>query len=150
MSVVAFTFGSFGDVLATAGLVARICLALYDPSDTSLTDDLQSLHKLLLLTDDVVQRDHGPTPLDQVLANTVRQTVNQCHSEMRLFLDKIDNIRRPISWTSIGGLLDKVWRAAQEPDEVMKFRARLSIHQQRLTWLLAVLNKSVSTYHLLS
>jgi hypothetical protein len=149
MPVVAFTFGSFRDVLVTAGLVTNICQALYDPSDISLTHDLQSVHKLLLLTHDIVQHQ-GSMLLAKALANTLDQTITQCHLEMRLFLNKIDDIWKPISWTSVGTLCDKVWRASWQPDDVMKLRARLSTHQQRLTFLLEVLNKSVSTYHLLS
>jgi hypothetical protein len=144
MSVVAFTFGSFGDILATAGLVAKICQALYDPCDRSLKDELRFLHQLLLLTHDVVQRQRS-TPLAQNLVLLVQETVTQCNSEMQSFLRKIDDIRKPLAWTSIARFWGKVLWAAHRPDEVVKLREGLSAHRQTLTCLLAALNKSVST-----
>jgi hypothetical protein len=142
MSVVAFTFGSFGDILATASLVTTICRVLDNPSDPSLTEELRLLHQLLLLTHDVVQRQRS-SRLTGSLVHLVEETVSRCHSEMRSFLQKIEDIQKRSLWS-------KVFWAAQQQDDVIKLKGRLSAHRQTLSCLLAALNKSVSACFLSS
>ena len=137
MSVVAFTFGSFGDILATASLVVKICQTLYNPSDSSLTDELRLLQQLLLLTHDVVQRQRS-SPLTRNLVHLIEETVVRCHSDMHRFLQKTNDIRTRPLWSKV------LW-ASQQPDEAVKLKGKLSAHRQTLTCLLAALNKSVST-----
>ena len=139
MSVVAFTFGSLGDILATAGLVANICQALYNQTDASLRNELQSFHTLLLSTHDVVQHVE-PTPQAQNFVAIVNQTIVRCHLDMRVFLEKVDNIRKPLGWTSIGDLWGRVWWAAQQPSEIGKLKEKLCNYRQTLIWLIGALN----------
>jgi hypothetical protein len=152
MSVFAFTAGSLGDILATAGLAVRIVNVLYDggysPDEyRALMCELQSLHRAVILTKDAVEH-HRSTPLGQSLANTIGPEVAQCHAVMRMFLGKIDGYRQPLVNSGIGGLWRKVWWAAWEMEELASLRRTLSTHRSTLTMLLTALNSCVSVFSL--
>ena len=59
MPVFAFTAGSLGDIIATAGIVVKVTQVLCDSKDSStkyreLMHELQSLHRALILIEDAV------------------------------------------------------------------------------------------------
>ena len=96
MFVVAFTAGSLGDILATAGIIIQITGALMQSSSSckqyrDVIDELKSLHRVLLLANDATSNHHPDLPLSQSLVDSVKTEVCDCHLMMRSFLD---NIRR--------------------------------------------------------
>jgi hypothetical protein len=143
MPVFALTAGSLGDIIATAGFVVKVTQVLWDSKGSStqyreLMDELQSLHRALILIEDAVQRcEHTP------LVTTVYAEVNGCRLAMRAWLDNINRYRKPLSSTGIGGLWGKVWWALWESDELEALRKTLCNRNQRLTMLLAALTSYV-------
>jgi hypothetical protein len=71
MSVVAFTAGSLGDILAATALIVKIVRTLHDSRDGDSSDEckaleleLQSLYKILILSDFAIRR-YKSTPLGE-------------------------------------------------------------------------------------
>jgi hypothetical protein len=145
MPIVAFTAGSLGDILATAGIIVKITRALHDSGISSaecraLRLELQSLHTTLILVDCAVKRYRG-TELGQILANLIEAEVSQCQEAMKPILDKINDYEHALVLTSIRALWRKVvWAAASEAEML---RMKLSTHQGKLAMLLAALNSFV-------
>jgi hypothetical protein len=148
MPVVAFTAGSFGDAIATIGLVVKIIQALRESGDSSaqclaLGLELQSFHKTLIITDFSLSSLRS-TPLGQVLANIIRPELDQCQVTLQSALDKIDVIKQTLGSTTIKHLWRKVmWTMS---DEAMSLRAKLSTHRGMLTMLLMAYTRKVYLY----
>jgi hypothetical protein len=147
MPVVAFTAGSLGDILATAGLCVAIARALYDSQDSSneykkVMSELGAFHAALISLRDVVDK-HKPTLSSQTLVTNVFREVDRCHSTMHKFLDGVEGFRMPLHSTGIRGAWRKVWWAACEGAELASLRTDLSTHRGNLAILMNALNQFV-------
>ncbi|KDR76600.1 hypothetical protein GALMADRAFT_452002 [Galerina marginata CBS 339.88] len=142
MPVFAFTAGSLGDILATAGLIAPIIQVLYDNRNVSkecdtLATELRSLQQVLILTQFALQH-YESTPLGEPLARFVCPEVVQCHMALVEFSDKIASFRESLASTSISNLWRRVvWAAFGETESLT---AKLSGHRLKLALLLASMN----------
>lgn len=145
MSVVAFTAGSLGDILATAGIIIQVTQALMQSSSSckqyrDVIDELKSLHRVLLLANDATSNHHSDFPLSQSLVDSVKTEVRDCHLMMRSFLDNIRRYRKPLSTTGIKGLWGQVWWAIWEQDELEGLRKSIASRVQRIHVLLSSFN----------
>ena len=145
MSVVAFTFGSFGDILATVQLLAKAAATVKGiPSgeQRALLFEIQSLSGVLVLAKEIVERYYSNSNLDIAtnLAISVNQEVSQCRLILQRFLDKAVCYKRPLAQTSINSLWKSVWWAAVETTEINNLQAKLANHRSHLTLLLLGLN----------
>lgn len=149
MSVVAFTAGSLGDILATAGIIIQVTQALMQSSSSckqyrDVIDELKALHRVLLLANDATSNHHSDLPLSQSLVDSVKTEVRDCHLMMRSFLDNIRRYRKPLSTTGIKGLWGQVWWAIWEQDELEGLRKSIASRVQRIHVLLSSFNAWVS------
>ena len=121
--------------LHDSGALAAECQAL--------TFELQSLQKVLLLTDYVLHA-HRATPLADVLASVVAPEVAKCHLVLEGFWKRIETCQRAILSTVIAALWRRVVWAAL--NEAAALSAKLSSHRERLTMLLVSLLISFSQF----
>ena len=145
MSVVAFTAGSLGDILATAGIIIQVTGALMQSSSSckqyrDVIDELKSLHRVLLLANDAISNHHPDLPLSQSLVDSVKTEICDCHLMMRSFLDNIRRYRKPLNTTEIKGLWGLVWWAIWEQDELEALRKSIASRVQRIHVLLSSFN----------
>jgi hypothetical protein len=145
MPVFAFTAGSLGDILATAGLAAQVVKALYDNKNMEkeceiLAIELRSLQSVLLMVEFALQQ-YDSTPLGAPLAHFVRPEVAQCHLALKAFSDKVFACQKALSLTTIGSLWQKVMWAAS--DEAASLSSKCSNHRLKLCTLLITLNSRV-------
>ena len=145
MSAFAFTAGSLGDILATAGLVAQVVKALYDNKNLAkeceiLAIELQSLQSVLLMVEFAL-RQYDSTPLWAPLAHFVRPEVAQCHLALKAFSDNIFACQKALSLTTVGSLWRQVVWAAS--DEAASLSGKISGHRLKLCTLLITLNSRV-------
>ncbi|PPR01807.1 LOW QUALITY PROTEIN: hypothetical protein CVT26_013166 [Gymnopilus dilepis] len=141
MPVFAFTAGSLGDILATAGLSAEIIQTLYDNRNISrecdnLATELRSLQQTLILTEFALER-YESTPLGGPLAHVIRPEVAQCHLSLKQFSEKINSCQNALQSTTISSLWRRVLWAAS--DEANALSEKLSNHRVKLTLLLVSL-----------
>ncbi|KDR84462.1 hypothetical protein GALMADRAFT_714501 [Galerina marginata CBS 339.88] len=142
MSVVAFTAGSLGDILATAGLAAQVVKVLYDNKSLSkecdiLAIELRSLQSTLIMVEFALQR-YGSTPLGEPLAHFAKPEVAQCYLALKVFEERIVACQQALSLTGIASLWRKiVWAVS---DETAVLSAKLGHHRVKLVTLLMVLN----------
>lgn len=142
MPVFAFTVGSLGDIMTTAGLAAQVATVFYDNrhiSDAceSLSAELQTLHQVLLLTSDALQR-YESTPLGTPLFHSIQPEVAECYKVLKKCSDDIDSCRKSLMTTSIGSLWRRLtWTVTDEPAAL---RAKLSNHRSNLALILLSLN----------
>lgn len=144
MSIFAFTVGSFGDILTTAGLAVKISQALYGKRGSSnecqaLMSEVGSLYEALISSRDAVKL-YKSSPLGQSLSTKIFREVDQCHLLMWLFLDNMDGYRKPLLSTVIGELWHKVWWNVWETDELAALRTKLSARRETLNILSNSLN----------
>ncbi|KDR72524.1 hypothetical protein GALMADRAFT_228816 [Galerina marginata CBS 339.88] len=142
MQVLAFTAGSLGDILATAGLAAQVVKVLYDNRNLAkecetLAIELQSLQSVLIMVEFALQR-YGSTPLGEPLVHFIRPEVAQCHLSLKAFSDKVVTCQQSLSLTTMGSLWRKVIWAAS--DEAASLSAKLSNHRLKLVTLLITIN----------
>ena len=140
----AFTCGSLGDILATAGFVAKICQKLYSPSDAPLKRELELFRESLLLTHGTIQKMPSTDFSDALVCNAI-QTISDCRSEMCRFAEKIDDFEKPLSLTNISNILGRIWWATRQPHEMEQLRRTLHAYRSMLSLNLAALQLCVSS-----
>jgi hypothetical protein len=146
MPAFAFTVGSFGDILAAAGLAARICKTLRNSYVDSLSEaralelELQSLQQVLISTGEFVER-YKSTPLGPVFTKVVDLEVTQCHRAMYLFYAEIHGYRDTLTSTVIKRVWGKVMWAGT--DKAASLRVKLSSHREKLITILVAVNSFV-------
>jgi len=138
-TTVAFAFGSFGDILATAGLAVQIIKALRDRGESSrnqhLLQELRSLFDLLVSTEEVI-RLYEPRPTCQRLVATLKGEVLKCRSLLSDFLSHVNESRRPLDSTNF---LRRVAWAMRESEEAASLRTELASRHANLTVQLLLL-----------
>ena len=145
MPLVAFTAGSLGDILATAGIVIQISQTLLQSSSSckqykDVIEELKALHRLLLLANDATSHHRSDLQLSQSLIDSMKTEVRDCHLMMQSFLDNIRRYRKPLSTTGIKGLWGQVWWAMWEQDELEGLRKSIATRVQRIHVLLSSIN----------
>ncbi|KAJ6486452.1 hypothetical protein C8R47DRAFT_523253 [Mycena vitilis] len=117
MPVVAFAFGSFGDIVSTAQLLVKVISLLRKGRRSSRCDETEK--ELKALGTDLANltfiRFHEAmylTPLAQSVAARIQEEVRRCHLIILRFFEKIK---------ASNGLLHKVLWAASEERELSNF-----------------------------
>jgi len=142
MSVVNFSAGSLGDILATASLIVQITQLVY--SNRNLSDDcenlsieLQSLHGTLLLLDRALEKCRS-TPLREPIVRFIQPEIVQCHLSLAKFSSKLEAFRLGLSSTSLSSLWRRVvWVGSAE---AASLSSTLASHRLRLVTLLISLH----------
>ncbi|KDR74028.1 hypothetical protein GALMADRAFT_598580 [Galerina marginata CBS 339.88] len=140
--VFAFTVGSLGDILATAGLAGQIAKTLYDSASVNaecraLVLELKSLQKTLILTHHALHQ-YLASPIGEALAGFIEPEVAQAHLLLQGYLDKVNACRKALLSTTIASLWRKVaWTASSE---TLALNEKLRHHEGKLTMLLVALN----------
>jgi len=129
MPVFAFAYGSFGDILATAQLVAKIVITLRHSGRPS-RGWTESENELKGLGSDLAYLTLHPTP-EPVIASRIQQEVARCHLLMTRFFAKI---------LASQGLVQKVLWAVSEEKELAEFRAQVIERRTALGFLLGLIN----------
>jgi hypothetical protein len=142
MSVVTFSAGSLGDILATTSFIVQIAQLVYSNGNLSkdcqtLSIELQSLHGTLLLLDNALERCCS-TPLAEPIARFIQHEIVQCHISLAKFSSKLEEFRLGPSSTSLASLWRKlVWVGSAE---AASLSPSLSSHRLKLIMLLIYLN----------
>jgi hypothetical protein len=137
MPTMAFTMGSFGDIVTAAEMALKIVQVLYYSSNTSehyqeAMTELVSLHHELVVISDAFRLDG----LGEVARESAVGEIARCYAEMRRFLDKT----KGVTAKGVTGILNKVWWAASEEKELRSLRAAISRHRAALSVLVASAN----------
>jgi hypothetical protein len=134
--------GTAGDVVAI--LLVKIVHLLIDHGEPShyhlgLKLQLESLHKILILTDLALQT-YEYTPLGRNLANTIIPEVEQIGVALQELFDRINGYRQGLHPTSIRNLWRQVWWSGCEEDGLVSLTMKLSSHQKSLGKFLMALD----------
>ncbi|KAJ7102677.1 hypothetical protein C8R43DRAFT_1047666 [Mycena crocata] len=138
MSAVAFAYGSFGDILATAQLIAKVAIALHRSGKPS-KEGMQTEQELKLLGHDLAQLTvmHTDDTIDLTsstatyAASRIQAEVRSCHRIMAKFFEKISASR---------GLLQKVLWAGSEDKELAAFKMQVIERRTALSNVVGLLN----------
>ncbi|KAJ7682225.1 hypothetical protein DFH06DRAFT_1160544 [Mycena polygramma] len=139
MPAFAFAYGSFGDILATAQLVAKTAILLRNGRRStecaetekelkSLGADLASL--TVMTVDEALQT----SPMAVSVAARIKEEVQRCHSTILRFFEKIN---------ASNGLIHKLLWAASEEKELAAFRMRVIERRTALGVVVGMLNSGI-------
>lgn len=149
---VAFSVGSFGDILATIQLVVKATAALQGATSEeqrSLRFELQALGGVLLSVQEALEKCRsgaGGNATFQNLEISISQEVTQCQVAIRKFVKKAESYQKNLGRTSIANVWWGVWWSAIEAGEISQLRATLAGHQFRLALLLISLDVCVRLF----
>lgn len=147
MSVVAFTFGSFGDVLSLINLTVKIQKALSDSRGSSedyqaLLAELDSFSEFLNTVRDALQVRDGPKKLPDSVRNAIRSVLQSSTSLLQRFYTDIERYRRNLRKGGSGSMMRDSWMkigwALFKQDEVREIRRKLRDQVERINALLSV------------
>ncbi|KAJ7610259.1 hypothetical protein DFH06DRAFT_1246243 [Mycena polygramma] len=137
MPVVAFAFGSFGDILATMQLLLKVISVLKDGQRSSERDEtekeLKSLETdlanlTLLPIDETIQ---SSSPMAIWVAKRIQEEVQRCHLTILRFYQKC---------TASNGLIPKLLWAMSEEKELAAFKTRILERRTALAVVVGMLN----------
>ncbi|KAF7325312.1 hypothetical protein MVEN_02631600 [Mycena venus] len=137
MSAFAFTYGSFGDILATGQLVAKVIVLLRNgrrSSECAETEkELKSLGTdLENITHIPLDEAHQSSPITLSIAARIRDEVHHCHLIILRFFQKIN--------ASDNGFMHKLLWAASEEKELTAFRMRVIERRTALSVVVGMMN----------
>ncbi|KAJ6561414.1 hypothetical protein DFH09DRAFT_493434 [Mycena vulgaris] len=134
MPVLAFGFGSFGDILAAVQLAVRITIILRQSGNSTecaeTEKELKALSGDLDLADRTLQQMAG-SPLAPFVAERIRDEVVQCHKLMARFFMKI---------TAPQSLVQNIRWAASQEKELAKLRTQINERRSVLGLVMHVIN----------
>ncbi|KAJ6561410.1 hypothetical protein DFH09DRAFT_1279210 [Mycena vulgaris] len=134
MPVLAFGFGSFGDILAAVQLAVRIAIILRQSGNSiecaETEKELKALSGDLDLADRTLQQTSGSS-LAPFVAARIRDEVVQCHKLMARFFMKI---------TAPQSFVQKIRWAASQEKELAKFRTQINERRSALGLVMDVIN----------
>jgi hypothetical protein len=111
------------------GLIVEIVQSLMDPrsqdSYRGVKRDLRSLQQTIILTVLAVQA-YESTPLCRTLVKAINREMENCEVVLRALRDAIHSFTQVLKSTHVGYVLRNFWASAQECDEVISIRDRLS------------------------
>ena len=146
--VVAFTAGSLGDILAVAGLAARVAKVFYDNRHVtqeceSIASEMKHLQQVLILADSA-WKQYETTPLGIPLLHFIRPEIVECRNILQKCLDDLVANKNVMASAGARSLWTRfVWVATNQSTAL---RERLSKHRMNLTFQLLCLSRCVSVF----
>jgi hypothetical protein len=139
MPAFAFTYGSFGDVLATAQVVAKLVLLLRNGRRS--VECAETEKELISLGADLANLTHMPvdddlqsSPIALSVAARIQEEVKRCHLLILRFFQKINASQ---------GLIHKLLWAVSEERELSEFRMRVVERRTALGVVVGMMNSYV-------
>lgn len=116
MSLIGFTFGSFGDIVTIAQLLQGIIAALSESRGAS--SEYQNLISQLRAFSDVLRSVHdtifdhnsGPPPLSAHTARCLRKELDGCHSQLQSVQKRIHGYQNSLRKGGSGSRMRDSWR----------------------------------------
>ncbi|KAF7360531.1 hypothetical protein MVEN_00784100 [Mycena venus] len=139
MPVLAIAYGSFGDILATAQLVARVVILLrngirsaeYAETEKELKSLGADLANLTLIpVDEALQS----SPMALSVATRIQEEVRRCHLLILKFFEKL---------SSSNGLIRKIMWAASQDRELVTLRMRIIERRMALSVVVGMMNSGM-------
>ncbi|KAF7352469.1 hypothetical protein MVEN_01211800 [Mycena venus] len=125
----AFAYGSFGDILATAQLVAKIVITLRRSGRPS-RNWIETENELKALGSDLAHLTFHP-PSDQFISARIQEEVERCHLVLTRFFIKVCTSQ---------GLVQKLLWPVSEERELAQFRAHVIERRSALGVLVGLIN----------
>ncbi|TDL13215.1 hypothetical protein BD410DRAFT_847193 [Rickenella mellea] len=140
----AFTFGSFGDILALTSLVITCARSLSD-STGSASDFQDFIDELQLLKEDLdaakalldaAMNNAGTSPSVSAVATYSPRAIEQCHSAMKAFHKCVEKYGERLNGKGPRSWFYKISWAMWKKDQITDFRGKLGGHRQSIMTLL--------------
>lgn len=156
MSLAAFTFGSFGDVLSLISLVLQVRRALGDSSGASedhqaLITELDSFSDLLQVVRNALSVHEGPRRLPNSVRNAMGQGLLASTALLVGFYKDIERYRCSLRQGGSGSMIRDSWMKAEwalyKKEDVRQMRRKLADQVGRLNALLSVSHWYVYVHH---
>ena len=136
----AFTFGSFGDILALTGLVVTVVQALRDSTGSAseykdLIAELDALSSTLGLVQSRFTSQHRPR---KDVVNAIDLQVSCCHSVIKKFLESVKGYEKALGSAGFHSSLRKIGWKIFKSDDVTALRAKITSHREAIAILLSL------------
>lgn len=139
----AFSFGSFGDIIATAQLAYRLAQALSDSRGSSveyqeLISELDTLSNALQSLNEFVRRQ----PFPPSVQNGIKHALSRCHTLMLSFMERIVGYQTSLRKGGSGSKWRDSWRkigwAVFRKEELVELKTKLMEQKATINMMLAL------------